>query len=75
MTYFNSIPTFNTSGKAFENIVGKEETAGHHDFLLLPQCFLPFQKISNSESLIFCRQQILSVWTSLKFCCLVKGHR
>ena len=34
--------------KAFENIVGKGENAGHQHFLLFPQCFFfffyPFQK-------------------------------
>ena len=28
----------------FENIVGKEENAGNHHFLLFPQCFLPYKK-------------------------------
>ena len=28
--------------KAFENIVGKGENAGHQHFLLFPQCFLSF---------------------------------
>ena len=34
-----------TLGKRpFENIVGKRENAGNHNFLLFPQCFLPFPK-------------------------------
>ena len=28
--------------KALENTVGKGENAGNQDFLLFPQCFLPF---------------------------------
>ena len=59
--------------KAFENIVRKGENAGNH-FLLFPQCFLLFPtKILISESELFCRLQMLSVWTSLKNCCLVKS--
>ena len=30
--------------KPLENIVGKGENAGNQHFLLLPQCFLPFQR-------------------------------
>ena len=30
--------------KAFENIVGKGENAGNQHFLLLSQCFLPYQR-------------------------------
>ena len=28
----------------FENIVGKEENAGNQHFLLLPQCFLSYER-------------------------------
>ena len=53
--------------KPFENIVGKGENAGNHDFLLFPQYFLPFPKqITIFQSPRFCRLQMLSVWTSLK---------
>ena len=59
---------------AFENIVGKGENAGNQHFLLFQQCFLPFpNQISIFESRFFCRLQMLSIWTSLKICCLVKG--
>ena len=27
-----------------ENIVGKGENAGYQHFILLPQCFLPYQR-------------------------------
>ena len=37
-------------GKAFGNIVGKEENAGNQHFPLFPQCFLPYgRKIPNFE--------------------------
>ena len=32
----------------FENIVGKEENAGNQHFLLLKQCFLPYQRQKSS---------------------------
>ena len=57
-----------------ENIVGKEENAGYQHFLLFLQCFLPIPKrISGFESHLFCRLQILTILTSLKFCPLVKS--
>ena len=50
----------------FENIVGKEEYAGIQHFLLFTQCFLPIPKrISNSNLYLFCRQQMLWIWTCL----------
>ena len=59
----------------FKNIVGKGENAGDQHFLLFPQCFQPFLKPSfdfffypNLLSLL----QVLSISTSLKFCCLVR---
>ena len=62
--------------KAFENIVGKGENASNQHFLLFPQCFLPFLcQSSVFESHLFCRQQLLSFWTSRKFCRLVKELR
>ena len=60
--------------KTFENIVGKGENAGHQHFLLFPQCLLPFpNQISTFLLHLFCRLQMLSIWTSLKFCCMVKS--
>ena len=42
-------------------------------FLLFPQCFLPFTKqISFFQPGLFCHLQMLSIWTSLKFCRLVE---
>ena len=61
--------------KAFENVVGKGENAGNQHFLLFPQCFLLFPtQISIFELELFCRLQMLSIWTSLQFCRLVKSY-
>ena len=58
--------------KTFENIVGKGENAGNQHFLLFPQCFLPIQRRKSSLELhLFCRLQMLSIWTVLEFCPLV----
>ena len=58
--------------KTFENIVGKSGNAGNQHFLPFPH-FLPFLSlISIFESHLFCSVQMLSIWTGLKFCCLVK---
>ena len=58
--------------KPLENVVGKAENAGKQHFLLFPQCFIPFTKqISNFQSLLLCRLQMLSIWTSLKYCRLL----
>ena len=60
--------------KPLENSVGKGENAGNQHFLLFPQCFLLFPKqISIFDSHLFCCLQVVSVWTSLKFCRLVKS--
>ena len=75
LTLYQTITTLTTLyEKPFENIVGKGENAGKQHFLLFPQCFLPFTKrISISQSLLFCRLQMFSIWANLKFCCLVKN--
>ena len=54
----------------------KGENAGNQHFLLFPQCFLPIQKkISVFNFHLFCRLHVLSIWTGLNICCLVKGLR
>ena len=54
--------------EAFENIVGKGENAGNQDFLVFPQCFLPFPKQIKIFQLNWtCRLKMLSIWTGLKF--------
>ena len=60
--------------KAFETILGKGGNAGNQHCLLFPQCFLRFPKQNSIfESRLYFRLQILSIWTSLKICHLVKG--
>ena len=60
----------------YENIVGKEENAGNQHSLLFPQCFLCYpEQILPFGSTLICRLQMLLIWTSMKFCCLVKGYR
>ena len=75
LTLYHTIPTFNDREKeAFENIVGKGENAGNQHFLLLPQCFLPIPKrISVYKLHLFCCLQMLSIWTCLKICSVVKS--
>ena len=57
-----------SKNKSFENTVGKGEIARNEQFLLFPQCFLPFRK-----TYYYCNQiqnrrlQTLLVWKSLKF--------
>ena len=75
LTLYHTIWTFNDQrDRAFENIVGKGENAGYQHFLLFQQCFLPFpNQIFIFHSNIFCQLQMLSIWTSLKFCHLVES--
>ena len=48
--------------------MGKEEIAGNEEFLLFPQCLLPFWRIVfHFHEIWNCRLQTLSVWKSLKF--------
>ena len=58
-----------------ENIVGIGENDSNQHFLLFPQCFLlPIsQGISVFKLYLVCRLQMLSDWTSQKFCPLVKS--
>ena len=59
-TYNNYQLSTHRRNQPFENIVGKKENAG------------PMKDNFNILSNI-CRLQMLSIWTSLKFCCLVMG--
>ena len=75
MTLYHTIPRLLTTlrKKPFEN-VGKGENAGNGQFLHFQKCFLPTPtQISIFYSALLCRLQMLSVCTSLKFCCLVKS--
>ena len=70
LTFYHIIHILSTlCKKPFEHIVGKGENAGHQHFLLFLQCFLPCQ-----EQILICCLQVLSIWTSLKFCSLVKNQ-
>ena len=52
----------------FENIVGKGEIARDEQFLLFPQCFLPYQKIIfEFHHVLKCRLQTLSIWDGRQF--------
>ena len=75
LTLYHTIPTFNDSGKeTFWKHCGKRRKCWLPAFSPFPTCFLSFQKrILIFESHFFCRLQMLSIWTSLKFCCLVKS--
>ena len=54
--------------KSFENTVGKGEIAHFEQFLLLPQCFLPFQSPHcHFHHIQNCHLQTLSVRKILKF--------
>ena len=53
--------------KSFENTAGKGEIACNEQFLLFPQCFLPFWKTCCYFHQSWnCRLLSLSVWKSLK---------
>ena len=78
LTLYHTIETFTyprvNFKKTFENIVGKGENAGYQHFLLFPQCFLHFHKqISIFYIHLNCRLQMLSIWTGLNLCRLVKS--
>ena len=58
-----------------ENIVRKEEIACYKQFLLFSQCFLPdMALVFHFKCTLKCHLQFVSIWTSLKFCCLVMGY-
>ena len=62
--------------KTFKNIVGKGENAGNRHFLLFQQCLLLYQREKSShQQYLFSRLEILSIWTSLKFCRLMRVNR
>ena len=69
------IPTIDTLKiYGFGNIVRKGEIACNKQFLLFSQCFLPYMAlIFHFKCTLKCRLQFSSIWTSLKFCCLVMG--
>ena len=57
-----------------ENIVGKGEIACIKQFLLFSQCFPSYMALTfHFKCALKCRLQFVSVWTSVKFCRLLKG--
>ena len=53
----------------------KGENADNQHFFLFSQCFPAITKqISNFQSYSICRLNMLSIWTSLKFCHLVRSY-
>ena len=47
----------------------KEKNAGNKQILISPPCFLPYQRQKTSFELhSYGIQQLLSIWTNLKFC-------
>ena len=52
----------------------KGEIARNEQFLLIPQCFLPFSRtFFHFHQIQNCCLQTLSVWTTAKYCQLGKG--
>ena len=70
VTPSHTLTPFDRSGKeAFWKHSGKRRNGLYKQFLLYLQCFLLYlrQKLSFLLHLI-CRQQMLSIWTDVKFC-------
>ena len=64
-SFISKGPGFHVS---FENTVGKGEIARYEQFLLFPQCFLPFRKIFlHFHQIQNCHLQTISVRKSLEF--------
>ena len=62
--------------KRVENTVGKGEIARYEQFLLFPQffqkaCSQGRQKVSLYGNGLKCHLQFVTIWTRIKFCCLV----
>ena len=70
--YWNShtMTPFDAFGKeAFWKHCGKRRNCLYKQFLLFPQCFLPYQKQKLSFLYhLICRLQMLSIWSGPKFC-------
>ena len=57
-----------------ENIVSKGETACNKQFLLCSQCFLSYMALHfHFKCTLKYPLQVVSIWTSLNFYCLVMG--
>ena len=75
LTLSHTIPTFNDLGQeGFSKHCMKRRNAGKQHFFHFPQCFLLYQGHTSSFKLLLnCHMQMLSIWTSLNVCHLVKG--
>ena len=70
LTRSQTSPVFLCVGSTslLKNTVGKGEIARNEQFLLFPQCFLPFWKtLCHFHRIRNCHQYTLSVWKGLKF--------
>ena len=74
-TLYHIIPTVNDPvGKAFSKHYGKRRKCWQPAFSPFPIMFSTLPKqISSFYSHLFCRLQMLSIWTSLKNCLFVKS--
>ena len=74
LTLYHTIPTFNDPAKtACRKHCGKRRKCWIPAFSPFPAMFSTHpQKNFCFESHLFCHMQMLLIWTSLKFCCLVK---
>ena len=60
--------------KAIETIVGKGENVVFQHFPLFSQCFLLYHgPLQPLESFLYCHLQLLSIWTCLKFYCVINS--
>ena len=75
LTLYRTILTFNNPEREGNSKhCGERRNAGHQRILLFSQCFLPYQREKLSfQQHLFCRLQMLSIWTSLKFFRVVKS--
>ena len=75
ITHYHTMPHFDalkiyTCGKHCE----KRRIACNKQFLLFWHCFLPYMElIFHFKCTLKCHQQFVSIWSNLKFCCLVMG--
>ena len=75
LSAYHIVPTVNDpKEEGFEKTLwGKRENAGNQHFIFFPLCYLRFpRQISIYESHLFCRLQILSIWTRSKILSLGK---
>ena len=59
-----------------ENIVRKGEIACNKQCLIFSQYFLPYWALTfHFKYFLKCCLQFVSVWTSLRYCCMVMGSK